>query len=73
MENIVFVYLKDGKIKTLDIGHGKSEHEKMINDGWGHTATVNACDFIEQLFNDVPETELKNSIQSLALKPNEKL
>jgi hypothetical protein len=68
MNSIVFVYLKDGKIKTLDIGHGKPDHEKMIIDGWKHTETVNASVFIEQLFNDVPDSELRKSVQSLAIK-----
>lgn len=68
MNSIVFVYFKDGKIKTLDIGHGKPDHEKMLNDEWEHTATVNASVFIEHLFNDVPDTELRKSVQSLAVR-----
>ena len=47
--------------------YGKPDHEKMINDGWKHTATVNASVFIDQLFNDVPDDELRKSIQSLAI------
>jgi len=67
MNNVIFVYFKDGKIKILDIEHGKPDHEKMINDGWKHTSTVNASVFIEQLFNDVPDFELRKSIQSLVI------
>lgn len=67
MNSIVYVYFKDGKIKTLDIGHGKSDHEKMLNEGWKHTATVNASVFIEELFNNVPDSELRKSVQSLAI------
>lgn len=68
MDSIVFVYFKDGKIKTLDVKQGKLDHEKMINSGWKHTASVNACVFIEQLFNDVPDTELRKAVQSLAIR-----
>jgi hypothetical protein len=28
------VYFKNGKIKTLDIGHGKPDHEKIIHNRW---------------------------------------
>jgi uncharacterized lipoprotein YajG len=67
MNSIVFVYLKDGKIKTLDISHTKNDHDKMINEGWKHTSTVNASVFIEELFNNVPDGELRKSIKSLAI------
>lgn len=66
MNHIVFVYFKDGKIKALDVEQGKINHQKMINEGWKHTSTLNPCIFIEQLFNEIPESELRKSIQSLA-------
>lgn len=65
---ILLVYYKDGVVKTLDTGSDKTEHDKMIADGWIHTATLNAGVFVEQLYNEVPDEELRNTIKSLTRK-----
>jgi hypothetical protein len=43
----VFVYHKDGKIKVLDNEESFWQDEKLIKKGWKHTATLDACKFIE--------------------------
>lgn len=65
VNSILFIYAKDGKIKVLSSEHEK-EHEKIRNDGWKHSATLNAGYFLEQLFNYIPDNQLRKTIQSLA-------
>jgi hypothetical protein len=43
----VFVYHKDGEIKVLDSQQANEQHELLIFNGWKHTATLDACKFIE--------------------------
>lgn len=52
MNNIVFVYYKEEKIKVLTLEQSKSEHENLISIGWIHTATLDSCVYIEHLFNN---------------------
>lgn len=47
---IVFVYAKDDKIKVLDLEKSKAEHDSLLADNWKHTATLNACVYIEYLY-----------------------
>jgi hypothetical protein len=61
---IVFVYLKDGKITVKDLH--SNQHEKLIRDGWKHTATLDAASWIENLYNSVPDNELRETINSLS-------
>ncbi len=62
INNILYIFYKDGKIKALS--NGDPEIDKM--EGWKHTATLNANIFVEHLFNDVPDKELKAAVNSLA-------
>lgn len=49
----IFVYAKDGKIKVLDVETARNgEEEKLIESGHIHTATLDACRFIEYLCNE---------------------
>ena len=50
-EIIVFVYLKEGgKAKVLSFEQSKAEHKTLIEDGWKHVDTLNACVFIEYVY-----------------------
>ena len=51
-EQIVFVYYKEDKLKVLNIEQSKLQHESLINDNWQHTATIDACVWIENLYNE---------------------
>jgi hypothetical protein len=65
--SIIFVYKKDDKIKVLDLNRSPFEHEKMKNEGYKHTATLDVCMFIENLYNEVPDEEIIKSIKSIAI------
>lgn len=51
-DSIVYVYAKEGKIETLDLGASEKAHKKLLKDGWVHTCTINACVFLERLYNE---------------------
>jgi len=46
---IVFVYEKNGTIKVLDLNEAISN--TLLQEGWVHTATLDACAYIEYLCN----------------------
>jgi hypothetical protein len=46
---IVFVYSKNGIIKVLDLDEAISN--KLLQEGWVHTATLDPCAYIEYLCN----------------------
>jgi hypothetical protein len=64
-EAIVFVYSKDNEVKVLSIEESKINHDKLINEGWKHTSTLNACKFLEELYNNIPDNEILKTIKSL--------
>ena len=49
--HMVFVYAKDGEIRVLHIERANGEKDKLVADGWKHTATLDAAMFIENLWN----------------------
>lgn len=63
--SIVFVYSKDGKVKVLDIENARTKNNNMEPNGWKHTATLDACKFIESLLNDAEDFEVLESIKEL--------
>ncbi len=48
----VFIYAKEGKIKVLSTEDARTHDEMLKRNEWVHTATINACKFIEYLHND---------------------
>lgn len=51
--NTIFVYAKDSKIKVLDLESALDGGEdKLKNEGYIHTATIDPCRFIEYLCNE---------------------
>ncbi len=62
----LFIYEKDGKIKALDTKAAELYHKELLSDTWKHTATINAMYFVEHLFNEVPDSELRKAINTLA-------
>ena len=64
-EAVVFVYSKDNELKVLDIKESKYKHNSLINDGWKHTSTLDTCKFLEELYNNIPENEILQTIKSL--------
>ncbi len=70
MENVtfVFVYAKNGKIKVLNIDSSIKNNNELINDGWVHTKTLDACVYLQYLHNNCEEVDLIYEITSLIKK-----
>jgi len=70
MENstFIFVYAKDGKIKVLNIDTAIKIREELINNGWVHTKTLDACVYLQYLHNNCEEVDLIDEITSLIKK-----
>lgn len=51
-QTFIFIYAKDGKIKALSLED--VDTNKLKEDGWVHTTTLDGCRFIEYLHNDCP-------------------
>jgi hypothetical protein len=66
MDNTIFIYHKDGKIKVLDFETSKVLHNQMIDNGWLHTTTLNPCVWIEYLFNQCEIEDLFDNVKSLS-------
>lgn len=63
MENVfVFVYAKGYEIKVLNMEESKSLDAELKSSGWKHTATLDACTFLQYLHNDCDNIrkEVKN-------------
>ena len=59
-ELIVFVYAKNGKIKCLTGSESRIVENILIEEGWVHTSTLNACTFIDFLHNSSKEEALES-------------
>ena len=53
--NIVYVYSKNKKIKVLPHDTALKNHNKILSDGWKHTATIDPCLWIENLYNNTDD------------------
>lgn len=50
MEQVfVFVYARGGERKVLSMNDSKRLHNKLLTDGWKHTATLEACAYIRSV------------------------
>jgi len=65
--NTVFVYSKNGIIKVLGLNEAISN--TLLQEGWVHTATLDACAYIEYLCNH--SKQIKKDVKSL-LEPCKK-
>ena len=50
-DKLVFVYIKDDKIRCLDLDQAEATEKSLIVEGWKHIATIDPCTFIEHLYN----------------------
>lgn len=63
MEQVfVFIYAKGYEIKVLNVEESKRLDSELKSEGWKHTATLDACTFIQYLHNDCDSIrkEVKN-------------
>jgi hypothetical protein len=67
-KTFIFIYAKDGKIKALDILQSKIQHETLLKEEWLHTATLDACVFLEYLHNNCDDATFFEYIKSLSGK-----
>jgi hypothetical protein len=67
MEQVfVFIYAKGKEIKALNIEESKSLNDSLINEGWKHTQTLDACVWIQYLHNDCEDVDLFDEVKSLS-------
>ena len=64
-QNFVFVYAKESEIKVLNIENAKILHKQLLEVGWLHTQTLDACMYIEYLHNHCDEVDLIEEVNSL--------
>ena len=61
----VFVYAKDGVVKALSIEESRNQHTKLLDDGYVHTATLEACIFINYIANCQDDAEILSVVKGL--------
>lgn len=61
----IIIYAKDNKIIALDYDKAKQSESELISKGWKHTATLNLCDWIENLCNNLTPEQQIVEIKSL--------
>ena len=64
MNATIFVYAKDNIIKCLDLQESLKSGRNLVNDGWTHTHTLDACAFLEYIHNQ--KTDIVKEIKSLS-------
>jgi len=67
MSALIFVYFhkEKNKVKVLDHPKAKDKNDQLIADGWKHTATLDACVWVEHLCNNCEEVDLISDINDL--------
>ena len=68
MEQVLFTYIKNGKLKVLTQHDSKELHDNLVKNGWEHTATLNPVFFIENLFNNCNDKDRAGEIHNLGFK-----
>ena len=48
---LVFVYCKERTYQVLSCNDARKLHNDLINQGWKHIGTIDACKFIETFYN----------------------
>jgi len=69
-ELFVFIYAKGIEIKALNIEESKRLNLKLLNEGWVHTQTLDACVYIQYLHNNCEDVDLIDEIRSLIKRPS---
>ncbi len=67
MDEIVFVYAKKGKIIVLNASDANRLNKEYIEKGFKHTATLNACVYIQHLHNMSDKIDISKEIKSLSI------
>lgn len=56
-QTFIFIYAKDGKIKSLTLEEAKKVEKTLQKDGWKHVQTLDACTFLDYLYNECDDNE----------------
>jgi hypothetical protein len=59
MTTTVFAYYKNGDYKCLELTDSLKNHDRLIENGWKHTATINAAIWLERYLNAGESEKLK--------------
>jgi len=65
-EYFIFIYAKSNQIKVLTLDKAKLLEKSLLEDGWNHTATLDACIYIEYLHNKCEDVDLLDEIKLLS-------
>ena len=60
----LYVYIKEGKITVLELRAAIDQHDYIVSHGWKHTATIDPCLWIENLYNN--PTDIHDAVKKLA-------
>ncbi len=68
IRNIVFIYSKDDKVRVFDLQtvSKKGFTDKLLEEGWRHTSTLDSNVFIEYLANSNNNDDIIQSVQDLS-------
>lgn len=61
----VFVYAKDGVVKALNTEESREHHKKLLDEGYVHTATMDACRYIVYIANCQDDKEILSTVKGL--------
>jgi len=61
----VFVYAKDGVVKALNFAESHRHQQKLLDEGYVHTATLEACRYIVYIANCQDDKEILNTVKGL--------
>jgi hypothetical protein len=61
----VFVYAKDGFVKVLNIEDSRAEHQKLLDEGYVRTATLDVCTYIVYIANCQDDKEILSTVKGL--------
>lgn len=67
-QTIVFVYAKDGIIKALPLIKASSDHSVLVDNGWTHTHTIDACIWMESIHNNKNNKHILNQVNGLSVR-----
>jgi hypothetical protein len=66
-QTFVFIYAKGKKIKALNIEESKRLNDSLLKKGWKHTNTLDACRWIQYLYNECGSVDdIINEVKSLS-------
>ena len=63
-KEFIFIYAKGHEIQALTLTESNKQHQKLYDNGWTHTNTLDACSWVEFLHNRCDS--IANEVKSLS-------